>query len=274
MQQQLKFTIVDVFAETARAGNQLAVVENADTLSGTAMLSIAREFNFSETTFVCARSDRGARVRIFTPAEELPFAGHPTLGTAWVLTGGNAAITLELDAGDVPVEFAAGVAWMVPPEAAFGAAIPAAEAAAVINVLPEDLDDTMPPINVRCGPLFRLIAVRDAGVLGRAHMSAPANNSLDGAAFVFCRGGHSDDADFAARMFFFDGTAVREDPATGSANSAFAAYLRRLGQRGHTIVEQGFEMGRPSRIYAELSAPLRVGGRVQPFGDGVLRLPV
>lgn len=272
MRQNLDFSIVNVFAETSHAGNQLAVVEDAGSLSTHEMLSIAREFNFSETTFVCARSDGRARVRIFTPGEELPFAGHPTLGTAWVLTGGTDAITLELDAGDVPVEFDAGVAWMVPPPARFDELIQPLEAATAIGVMPEDIDNAFPPIFARCGPMFRLIAVRDSNVLEHARMSIPANKSVDGAVFVYCRGGHSNDADFAARMFFFDGSAVREDPATGSANTAFAAYLRKLGYGGRIVVEQGFEMGRPSRIYADVETTLRVGGRVQPFGRGALSI--
>ncbi len=268
----LDFSIVDVFAEQPQAGNQLAVVEDAESLTRAAMQSIAREFDFSETTFVCGRSQGRARVRIFTPGEELPFAGHPTLGTAWVLTGGSDAITLELDAGDVPVEFEAGVAWMIPPEATFGETLEPEQAAAAIGIAPSELDAAHAPIRVRCGPLFHLIAVRSLDVLGRAHMQAPASASADGAAFVYCAGGHSADADFAARLFFFDGTAIREDPATGSANSAFAAWLRRLGHTGRIIVDQGFEIGRPSRIYAELGATLRVGGRVQPFARGTLTI--
>lgn len=268
MKQTVDFSIVDVFAETARSGNQLAVVDNAYRLNTHDMQSIAREFNFSETTFICARNGNNARVRIFTPGEELPFAGHPTLGTAWVLTGGNGTITLELDAGDVSVEFDAGIAWMVPPPAQFGDTIPIPEAAAAIALAPEELDATLPPISARCGPLFRMIAVRSLSALRKARMAVPSTGSADGAIFVYCRGGHNEAADFAARMFFFDGSAIREDPATGSANTAFAAYLRSLGHSGHVTIEQGFEMGRPSRIYAQIEAQLRIGGRVQPFARG------
>ena len=270
MQQELPFTIVDVFAESARAGNQLAVVEHAQALTQAQMQSIAREFDFSETTFVCSHSATNARVRIFTPGEELPFAGHPTLGTAWVLSGGTGAITLALDAGDVPVEFENGVAWMVPPRAQFGEALPAVAAAEAAGVTLEDLDPEFAPVRVRCGPLFRLIAVRSPDVLARTSMPLPADRSTDDAVFVYCRGGHSSVGDYSARMFFFDGSAVREDPATGSANSAFAAYLHKLGHSGDVVVEQGYEMGRASRIYAQLGTTLRVGGRVQEFARGTL----
>lgn len=273
MQQELPFSIVDVFAEAPRAGNQLAVVENAGSLSTAAMQSIAREFDFSETTFVCSDNSDRARVRIFTPAEELPFAGHPTLGTAWALTQGKRRITLELDAGDVPVEFTGGVAWMVPPPAQIGEKISAQEAADAIGLEASDLDAEFDAIHARCGPLFRLIAVRDKHALARARMTPGSTTSTDGAVFVYCRGGHSADADFAARMQFFDGSAVREDPATGSANTAFAAFLQSCGVTGDIVVEQGFEMGRPSRIYAQLGESLRVGGRVQPFARGTLAAP-
>jgi len=161
------------------------------------MLSIAREFNFSETTFVCARAADRARVRIFTPAEELPFAGHPTLGTAWVLTAGRGSITLELDAGDVPVEFDSGIAWMQPPAAQFGESMSIADAAAAVSQSAAAIDSDFTPQLIRCGPEFRLICVRSKAVLRNARMPMPVNQSVDGAVFVWCRGGHSRDADYA-----------------------------------------------------------------------------
>lgn len=271
MQQHLRYSIVDVFAQSPRTGNQLAVVENAGDLSAADMQAITCEFNFSETTFVTSASPDRAQVRIFDPVEELPFAGHPTLGTAWVLTGGRGAITLELQAGAVPVEFRDALAWMTPPSAEFGADIDAASAAQALTLSPADLDLDFSCISVRCGPLFRLIAVRDKEVLARAQMRMPEDPAAAGAIFAFCRGGYSRDADFAARMFFFDGHAIREDPATGSANTAFANYLRDRGHAGSLIIEQGFEMGRPSRIYADVGDVVRIGGRVQPFANGELR---
>jgi trans-2,3-dihydro-3-hydroxyanthranilate isomerase len=104
----MELTIVDVFAEQPLSGNQLAVVEGCADLIGDAMQDIAREMNFSETTFVIDQAEDRANVRIFTPAAELPFAGHPTLGTAWVLAGGKGRFILDLDAGAVPVEFRTG----------------------------------------------------------------------------------------------------------------------------------------------------------------------
>ena len=107
----MKLTIVDVFAESKYAGNQLAVVQGAGALSTQTMQAIALEMNYSETTFVTAADASSAKVRIFTPNQELPFAGHPTLGTAWVLSGGTGTFTLELTAGAVPVRFDKGLGW-------------------------------------------------------------------------------------------------------------------------------------------------------------------
>jgi trans-2,3-dihydro-3-hydroxyanthranilate isomerase len=268
MEQHIEFEIVDVFAETPRTGNQLAVIRNAAGLSAAAMQSIAREFDFSETTFVGSHADGRARVRIFTPGQELPFAGHPTLGTAWVLTRGTGAITLALDAGDVPVTFGQGIAWMTPPATQLGDVIDRSQAAQFLGLPDAEIDTEIAPIAARCGPSFAIIGVRSHEALARATMQPPSDRRIDGAAFIFCRGGYSSDADFAARMLFFDGTSVREDPATGSANSAFAAYLRSLAVAGNLTVEQGFEIGRASRIYLDIGPQLRVGGRVQAFASG------
>ena len=144
----MKFSIVDVFAESRYAGNQLAVIEEAAELTSSAMQLIAREMNFSETTFVTARSTKVATVRIFTPAEELPFAGHPTLGTAWVLTGGRGGLVLDLKAGRVPVRFDGDIGWLTPPPVTEG----------------EASTPTRPPLCLDCGrrPESRIRSPRGA----------------------------------------------------------------------------------------------------------------
>jgi trans-2,3-dihydro-3-hydroxyanthranilate isomerase len=264
--------IVDVFAESRYEGNQLAVVEGAAHLDGAAMQSIAREMNFSETTFVTYREEGRARMRIFTPGEELPFAGHPTLGTAWVLGRDRVTFTLEMPIGAVTVSFREGIAWMAPPAAELGTGIEPQRAAELIGVAAGDIDMTIPPRMIRCGPTFPLIAVRSLDALRRVRVSRSTADRLEtpGFPFVVVRGGYGRDADFAARMLFFDGVAMREDPATGSANAAFAWYLRELGERGDFIVEQGFEIRRPSRIYLDVNDSVAVGGRVQPVAAGRL----
>jgi len=268
----MKLTIVDVFAEAPYQGNQLAVVEDAASLPATTMQDIAREMNFSETTFVLSQTGQRAEVRIFTPGEELPFAGHPTLGTAWVLSGGRGTITLALAGGDVPVRFDAGVGWLTPPPAVEGDSLAPAQAARLVGLPEADLDAEFDPQVVRCGPTFLIVPLRSLDALKRMRVDLDVQRELGipGFPFTFCRGGYSADADFAARMQFFDGTGVREDPATGSANAALATYLRRRGITGARVVEQGFEIRRPSRIYLDIGEILAVGGRVQPVAEGRL----
>ncbi|MEM1434795.1 MAG: PhzF family phenazine biosynthesis protein [Pseudomonadota bacterium] len=273
----MKISIVDVFAETKYAGNQLAVVEDAASLDTEAMQSIARETNFSETTFVVSQDEHSARVRIFTPDYELPFAGHPTLGTAWVLTGGARPITLELDAGPVPVTFDAdGMAWMQPPEVEFGETADPAAIAPMVGLAASDLLADWPLQWAFIGPDFLLVPVEHLERLQAARVdveryaafraAVPGNGSL----FLFSPEAYGADADYAARMFF-ESAGTREDAATGSANSAFAAYLKaQRGVSGRVVVDQGVEIDRPSRLYLDLGERLAVGGRVIPTVSGTL----
>ena len=270
--------IVDVFAETRLAGNQLAVVHDAGSLSETEMQAIALETNFSETTFVLSRGDGRATVRIFTPAWELPFAGHPTIGTAWVLTEGEGEIILDLPVGPVEVFIRDGVAWMTPPEVTFSGTLDITEVAALVGLESDDLAADWPVELASVGPDFVLVPVKDLATLKRARLNAEHHVRLlsDGVGvqcvFLFCDQPYSVDADFSARMFFESG-GIREDPATGSANTAFAAYLRKhRGNIGNVVVEQGMEINRPSRLYLCVEDSLQVGGKVQPVFRGELSL--
>ena len=164
----MRLEIVDVFAERRFEGNQLAVVRDAVAVTDDDMQAIAREMNFSETTFVVDEAPRAPRVRIFTPVRELPFAGHPTLGTAWVLADGAGEITLDLNVGPVAVRFADGVAWMVPPDVRYHGELEAEVAAALVSVALGNIDLAYPPTFVDIGPKFVLIGVRDLEVLKRA----------------------------------------------------------------------------------------------------------
>jgi trans-2,3-dihydro-3-hydroxyanthranilate isomerase len=236
------------------------------------MQVIARELNFSETTFVIAADDERARVRIFTPAEELPFAGHPTLGTAWVLAAGQGTYTLELAAGDVEVRLIDDLAWMTPPAVALGARVARDIAAAIVGLDEADLDPALEPRMIRCGPEFALVGVRSLEALRRVRVTSEmlARHALRSFPFAVCREAYSADADFAVRMHFFDGTGIREDPATGSAASAFAGWLASRGDTGRFVLEQGFEIGRPSRLYIDVGATNTVGGKVQLVARGDL----
>jgi len=264
-------TIVDVFAESSLSGNQLAVVRDAGHLDCATMQAIALETNFSETTFVTEELSGEARVRIFTPTRELPFAGHPTLGTAWVLGRGQDSYTLHLHAGRVHVTFEAdGIAWMQPPPVEPGEVLSPQSAAALLGLSANDIDTSYPCRFATIGPCFALVGVKGLDALRRARVHSEVYDDLAGddepGVFVFTEGAYSDDAHFAARMFHHRG--LREDPATGSANTAFAAHLRSLGVRGRIVVEQGFEIGRPSRLYLDVADTIRVGGKVRPVLTG------
>jgi trans-2,3-dihydro-3-hydroxyanthranilate isomerase len=261
---------VDVFAEKKLAGNQLAVVLDAEDLDTDQMQAIALEMNYSETTFVVSQSEERAHVRIFTPAYELPFAGHPSIGTAWVLAGDKPCYTLELQAGDVFVEFDqnTGICWMTPPKAELGEIVSSDIAASIAGLSVADLDATMSSQMVDIGPNFLIVAIKDLATLKRVRMNLEALESFQSVqgsivgVFLFCSEAYSDDANFAARMLF-EAAGVREDPATGSANAGFASYLKAVtGKPVHAIVEQGFEIGRPSRIYIDADETLKVGGKV------------
>lgn len=264
-------TIVDVFAERPLSGNQLAVVHGAMHLDTAEMQAIALETNFSETTFVVDESPEEAQVRIFTPTRELPFAGHPTLGTAWVLGRNRDSYTLNLQAGSVRVTFEdSGIAWMEPPPVEPGEVLSIQSAAALLGLSPNEIDTQFPCRFATIGPRFALVGVKGLDVLRRAVIRIDMYDDLSGSSelgvFAFTEGAYNDDAQFAARMFHHRG--LREDPATGSANTAFAAHLRSLGNQGSIVVEQGFEIGRPSRLYLDVAETIRVGGKVRPVLTG------
>lgn len=279
----MRLSIVDVFAETPLAGNQLAVIQDAAALASSRMQDIAREMNFSETTFVLRATNERAEVRIFTPSHELRFAGHPTLGTAWVLGRDRTDFTLDLPIGPVAVSFdpvtttnPSSICWMTPPQPSLTPFLGQAESAAgLVGLTPGDLHAAYPPTLVSIGPNFLLIGVKDEATLARARFDLQVRAQFYGqdiaadSAFVFCPGSATD---YSARMFF-DVNGVREDPATGSANSGFAVYLRdHCGiAPGQYVVAQGDKMRRPSRIYLDLQkASYRVGGRVQAVATGEL----
>ena len=272
----MECTIVDVFAERPLAGNQLAVVRGCSHLDSAEMQAIAREMNFSETTFVIEERDGEAKVRIFTPDRELPFAGHPTLGTAWVLGRDRGAYTLDVAAGRVPVTFEAdGIVWMEPPPVDLGESLDPRRAAALLGLNEFDLDDRFPSRFATVGPWFALIGLQTLDALRCIAVDPALYEEISAggwlALFAFADEPYNDDADFAARMLIpFDG--LREDPATGSANTAFAAHLRSLGITGSFVVEQGFEIDRPSRLYLDVDHPIRVGGKVHPVLTGTFAL--
>ena len=208
------------------------------------------------------------------PADTRRFRLDGALGTAWVLGRDRSVYTLNLAAGRVPVSFdASGVAWMQPPPVTLGDALPIKLAAALFGLAEEDIDQSLPCRYAEVGPRFVLVGVETIDDLRRARVDATIHAGIAKDAFLgvfaFAQQGYSRDAHFAVRMFF-NANGWREDPATGSANAAFAAYLRERGVTGAFVVEQGFEIARPSRVYLNVGDMIRVGGKVRPVLTGDL----
>jgi trans-2,3-dihydro-3-hydroxyanthranilate isomerase len=261
---KLPFYIVDVFAEKKYAGNQLAVFRRAESLSGEEMQQLARETNFSETTFVLQdeQRDNGYDVRIFTPGEEVPFAGHPTLGTAHVirteiLKGKAEALTLNLKVGKIPVVFAKdGYIWMKQVEPEFGKLHPAAAVAAMLNLPENEIDERFPVQEVSTGlpffivPLKTLTALKSAKI-NRDNYFTFIKDSWAKGVLVFCPQAHETQNDISVRVFV-DCFGIPEDPATGSGNGCLAGYLVKHRYFAEDSIdirsEQGYEIGRPSLL--------------------------
>lgn len=284
MSKRLRMVQVDVFTDKAFEGNSLAVFLDGGGLSTEQMQTLAREMNLSETTYILptgsdAQNGNGTRVRIFTVEEELPFAGHPTLGTAFVLRGDSGAknVTLNLNVGKVPVTFedapgkpSFGEMKQMDPQ--FGKTHDR-EAVADACGLPVDaIDASLPIETVSTGVAFIVVPIRSLTTLQSLHIDfARANKYLansDGKFFYFvCREALDRHARLQARMFFYNG----EDPATGSAAGCAAAWMvahdvARPDER--VLIEQGVEMKRRSRIFVRASRDanrvvnVRVGGNV------------
>lgn len=286
------FTIVDVFAEEKYAGNPLAVVRGAAGLSDGDLLKITREMNYSETSFILSGEERdgGYDVRIFTPGGEVPFAGHPTLGTAYVIRDEILAdpaerVVLNLKAGKIPVTFGdafGDVLWMRQLPPTFGPTLDPSTMARVLRLEPDDLDDRHPVQGVSTGlpavivPLKNLDALRRCRVDWNLYQQTPAAGKN---LYVFCPEPHENGpGDLSARMFA-DDLGVPEDPATGSAAGCLAGYLARHRYFGpgsiDVRVEQGYEIQRPSLLYLRAEREddeirVSVGGRVQMVAKGEL----
>lgn len=273
------FRILNVFARDGRlTGNPLCVFEDGQGLAEATMQALARQFNLSETTFILPSSKATARVRIFTPSYEMPFAGHPTLGTAHVvraLKGGD-SVTLEMQAGVIPVE-AQGDVWTL------GANRPRsrevaeshAELAAILGLEEADLADR--PLWVNAGKEQLVVPVRSADAVRRARPRPDAFSRLkseDGQsmAYVFADAGDAAGT-VESRFFFPSGAAILEDPATGSACANLGGWFcaMRPGARIERTVSQGEQVHRPSTLRLAVRAgSIFVGGRVIELGRGTL----
>src|SRR5690606_17182412 len=283
----MQLYIVDVFAEQKYAGNQLAVFRDAAHLSTEEMQTLAREMNFSETTFITSETPRdgGYDVRIFTIDTELPFAGHPTLGTAFIvrneiLPGKPDQVTLNCKVGQIPVTFAPdGVIWMKQKPPTFGETLDAAFAADLISLSVDDVDTRFPVQVVSTGVPFHIVPLKTRDAVRRAVPNAARFRELGiWEVFFFCPEPYDSNNHLNARMFF-GSTIISEDPATGSANGCLAGYLVKhhyFGSNSIDIrVEQGYEIKRPSLLYLRAvdqgdSIEVNVGGKVFMVAKGEL----
>lgn len=284
----LPFALVNVFAIDADpfSGNPLAVFDApAEGLDPQLTQQLARQFNLSESTFVALAGDRAdlvevdAAVRIFTPTIELPFAGHPTVGTAYVVGErvGQDAVVLRMPAGDIPVRRdAAGWTFTANPATVRPDDTDPAQLAAMLGIDPSHVagpaawvdagvDQLLVPLT---SPDAVRRAVPDAALLRKAAMS-PSGEAL---CLAWARPGPDT---VEARFFFSQGTSVVEDPATGSAAANLGSLLAHEGARGvRLIISQGEAVHRPSRLAVEIDSQgvVRVGGRVHQIGSGSVDL--
>jgi trans-2,3-dihydro-3-hydroxyanthranilate isomerase len=296
-----RFLTADVFTDVAFGGNQLAVLPDARGLDDARMLDIAREFNFSETVFVFpAEKGHTRRLRIWTPGGEMPFAGHPTVGTAHVLAeigeipldGDETRIVFEENVGPVPVTIRArggkpvfaqlSVAKL--PEV--GPHVPPRETIAeILSLSVKDLvGGQWAPQAISCGLPFLFVPVRDRDAVKRSRIrleqwERTLSNAWAKDIFVFSRDPEREGSDIRARMYG-PGVAVPEDPATGSACAGLGGYLAARDPRTdgtlRWVVEQGFEMGRPSILEIEVDkrgnavTAVRVGGASVMVCEGTM----
>ncbi|MGH8100374.1 MAG: PhzF family phenazine biosynthesis protein [Chthoniobacterales bacterium] len=295
-----RYYICDVFTETRFGGNQLAVLPQADGLSKPQMQQIAREFNFSETTFVFpARSGHTRHVRIFTPVRELPFAGHPNIGTAFVLASigelgehkSSFTITFEEEAGLVPIAITAAGGKITsceltaPQSLSLGKPLQEELVASAISVDGNEIvTKTHPPQIASVGLPFVMVELKDRSVLERARINMSGFEALvaeDVIPDVYFYAHASDGFDIRARMFA-PLSGVPEDPATGSANCALAGLLAHCDKQPSGSfrwrIAQGVEMGRPSMLIARAEKKdgvveaTRIGGPSVMVSEGVLHL--
>jgi len=286
-----RYVVVDVFTTEPLAGNALAVFPDAAGLDETTMQKIARELNLAETSFVlpATREDCAVRVRIFTPTKEMKFAGHPTVGTAFVLLQENivpqgcAAFVLEEQIGPVPIRVEAGerpLIWLRTPPIRDGRCYDAAVCAEALGLDPQDLLPIKPQLLSAGNPTV-IIAAKDKAAVDRAWLDMAGLKSIKGAdsepvcIFLF-----APTPDGAYSRMFAPEYGVSEDAATGSSTGPLAAFMIRhdlvSGEAGTRFVsEQGTKMGRRSLLHVEIhgEGAIDVGGYVTPLTEAVMTLP-
>jgi trans-2,3-dihydro-3-hydroxyanthranilate isomerase len=290
----LDFCLVDVFAEEKYAGNQLAVVKNASSLSTSQMQRIANEMHFSETTFILSgkQPDGGYDVRIFTPEKELQFAGHPTLGTAYVIKHSKPndtsdQVLLNLKLGQIPVTFEKDeqnqeLLWMKQIHPIFGKTFDVEIISKILSLGREDVDPRYPIQEVSTGLPFIIVPLRNLAAVKRAYVTRQGGAELlketKAGLLIYCAETYHPHNDLNVRVFV-DAVGIPEDPATGSGNGCLAGYLSKYKYLGNEIinarVEQGYEINRPSLLLLKTrkekqGISIHVGGKVVMIASGTL----
>jgi trans-2,3-dihydro-3-hydroxyanthranilate isomerase len=284
----MNFYLVDVFGNTRYSGNQLAVFLDSGSLTTDEMQMIAREINFSETTFVVSRerSDSGYPVRIFTPEKEIDFAGHPTLGTAYIINKyleneKPGTVKLNLKAGQIPVNNNKEEWWMKQNQPQFGKKIGVELLADVLGLNPNDMDERFPIQEVTTGLPFTIVPLKTLSALKKAKVNQDAYRKFISQTWakdilIFSPEAYEAHQDLSSRVFV-EYLGIPEDPATGSATGCLAAYLlkNRMFGVGPLVMSigQGYEIGRPSelKIKAEITGneyDINVGGKVIEIAKG------
>lgn len=287
---EINYSIVDVFSQGKYTGNQLAVFKNAGNISDDEMQQIAKEINFSETAFILsdAKNDNGYDVRIFTPNEEVPFAGHPTLGTAYiiqkeVLEEPLDKLILKYKAGKIPVSFdnQEEILWMKQNEPTFGSILDSNKVSTVLNIDKEYIDERFPIQEVSTGlpvivvPLKSLEAVKKVKINKEKYFELIEYTDAK-AIMVFSPEAYNTANDLNVRDFA-EYYGISEDAATGSSNGCLASYLVRYRyfekSKINIRVEQGYEIKRPSLLFLKASDDngkinVYVGGRVVKIAQG------
>ena len=289
----MRFCIVDVFAESRFSGNQLAVFRDCARLSTATMQRIAQEMHYSETTFITSEEphDGGYDVRVFTPAFELPFAGHPTLGTAYIVQSQiigrpTEKVVLNMKVGQIPVTFsyrggAPDVLWMRQKKPTFGKTFGRARLAKVLGLGAADIDSRFPIRIVSTGVPFVIVPLKGLKAIKRiktdqALLAKLFDETGISVLLVFSPETYSKENDLNVRVLGLVNN-IPEDPATGSGNGCLAAYLvkeRYFGKDEVDIrVEQGYEIDRRSLLLLRAretpdGIQVDVGGRVQFIAKG------
>jgi len=290
---KLSYFIVDVFGCSRYSGNQLAVFQNCNSLTSDEMQKIAREVNFSETTFILSNDlkNGGYDVRIFTPLEELGFAGHPTLGTAWVIKNlieksDKSEIKLNLKVGQVPVNFIQNmeveIGWMKQVQPKFGKTFSKESISDIINLPPIYIDYQFPIQEVSTGlpaiivPLTGLLALEKVSINVEKYFGF-IKNTWAKTIYLFSKGSFSGEDDFSVRFFPIN-LGISEDLATGSAAGCLTAYLLKNNYLNNDSldlkIEQGVKMKRISNLFIKGHLEhdkyqIEVGGKVFPVASGV-----